>query len=114
MNLTRDLHRRIADPHISLAERAKLCCQLAKQLQDEGNFEAASEAMGDLVEGRGKRPVVEGLDDETNAGVLLRAGTLTGWIGSAQQVEGAQELAKNLISESRRTLRGFEVRRAKQ
>jgi tetratricopeptide (TPR) repeat protein len=34
--------------------------------------------------------------------VLLRAGTLTGWTGSARQIEGTQEVAKNLISESLR------------
>jgi transcriptional regulator with GAF, ATPase, and Fis domain len=32
--------------------------------------------------------------------VLLRAGTLSGWIGSSKQIEGSQEIAKNLISES--------------
>ncbi|MGB9178891.1 MAG: sigma 54-interacting transcriptional regulator, partial [Pyrinomonadaceae bacterium] len=31
---------------------------------------------------------------------LLRAGALTGWIGSTKQIEGSQEIAKNLISES--------------
>jgi tetratricopeptide (TPR) repeat protein len=102
MNLTRHLNHRIADPDISRSERARLRCRLAKQLQEEGNFETALEAMGELWEGLGKRPAVEGLDAESNAEVLLRAGTLTGWIGSAQQIEGAQEWAKNLISESQR------------
>ena len=32
--------------------------------------------------------------------MLLRAGTLTGWIGITKQIEGAQETAKNLISQS--------------
>ncbi len=32
--------------------------------------------------------------------MLLRAGALSGWIGSAQQIWGAQEAAKDLISES--------------
>jgi CheY-like chemotaxis protein len=32
--------------------------------------------------------------------VLLRVGTLTGWLGSTKQIEGAQETAKNLIGES--------------
>jgi tetratricopeptide (TPR) repeat protein len=44
--------------------------------------------------------VSEGLDEATGAEVLLRAGVLTGWIGSVKQVEGAQETAKDLISES--------------
>jgi len=30
----------------------------------------------------------------------MRAGALTGWIGSASQIEGSQEIAKDLISES--------------
>ena len=44
--------------------------------------------------------MLEGLDDETKAQVLLRVGALTGWIGSASQIEGSQEMAKDLISES--------------
>jgi tetratricopeptide (TPR) repeat protein len=32
--------------------------------------------------------------------VLLRVGTLSGWFGSARQTEGAQDAAKDLISES--------------
>lgn len=35
----------------------------------------------------------------------MRVGSLTGWIGSVKQIEGAQELAKNLITES---IRRFE------
>ena len=48
----------------------------------------------------GERPETHGLDDAARAEVLLRSGTLTGWIGSAQQIPGAQETAKDLISES--------------
>jgi tetratricopeptide (TPR) repeat protein len=42
------------------------------------------------------------LSEATQAELLLRAGTLSGWIGSARQMEGAQEFAKDLISESAR------------
>jgi tetratricopeptide (TPR) repeat protein len=41
-----------------------------------------------------------GLSNDTKAELLLRAGTLTGWLGSAKQLGGAQEVAKDLISES--------------
>jgi tetratricopeptide (TPR) repeat protein len=44
--------------------------------------------------------LLEGLDKESKGAVLLRTGVLTGWIGSAKQLGGAQETAKNLISES--------------
>jgi CheY-like chemotaxis protein/tetratricopeptide (TPR) repeat protein len=56
--------------------------------------------MGELWAGLGERPVLEGLDEATAAEVLLRVGVLTGWIGSTKQIEGAQEAAKNLITES--------------
>jgi CheY-like chemotaxis protein/tetratricopeptide (TPR) repeat protein len=56
--------------------------------------------MGELWSRVGERPVLDGLDEATAAEVLLRAGVLMGWIGSVKQIEGAQEAAKNLISES--------------
>jgi len=43
------------------------------------------------------------LNKEAKAQVLLRVGSLIGWIGSANQIEGSQEMAKDLISESART-----------
>jgi tetratricopeptide (TPR) repeat protein len=47
----------------------------------------------------GERPRLDGLDERETAEVLLRVGCLTGWIGSARQIEGAQELALDLLSE---------------
>ena len=103
MIISSQLLHRIADPTIPKNERAQLRCQLAKQLEDVGNYEAAREAMGELWSGVGEYPVLDELDPATAAEVLLRAGVLTGWIGSVKQVEGAQETAKNLISESSRS-----------
>lgn len=100
MTAAKELAHQIADPNLSRSQRAQLRCQLAKQLEDEGNYEAAREAMGELWHRVGERPLLDGLDEETKARVLLRAGALTGWIGSAKQIAGAQETAKDLISES--------------
>ncbi len=47
-----------------------------------------------------RSPNVEGLGQSTAAEVLLRAGVLTGWIGSTQQITDSQEIAKNLLSQS--------------
>jgi two-component system chemotaxis response regulator CheY len=102
MSISSQLLHRIADPSLTHDERASVRCQLAKELEDVGNYEAAREAMGELWPEVGGRPVLDGLDEATAAEVLLRVGTLTGWIGSAKQIEGAQETAKNLISESLR------------
>jgi CheY-like chemotaxis protein/tetratricopeptide (TPR) repeat protein len=96
---SRLLHQ-LADTSLPEDERARLRCQLAKKLEEIGNYEAAREAMGELWPGVGERPVLDGLDEATAAEVLLRAGVLTGWIGSTKQIEGSQETAKNLISES--------------
>lgn len=100
MNLATELIRQIDDPALSHTKRARLRCRLAKELEEVGNYEAARGALGDLWQRVGEQPNLEGLDKEDAAEVLLRAGTLTGWIGSSKQIEGAQEFAKNLISES--------------
>ncbi|HZH91853.1 MAG TPA: response regulator [Pyrinomonadaceae bacterium] len=100
MTLTKELLHKIADPTITPDERARRRCELAKQLEMLGNYEAAREAMGEFWQGVGKRPVLDGLESRTAAEVLLRVGALTGWLGSSKQSEGAQEKAKSLIYES--------------
>ncbi|HEV7378063.1 MAG TPA: sigma 54-interacting transcriptional regulator [Pyrinomonadaceae bacterium] len=100
MHLHTSLLRQLDNPKLSHNKRAELRCQLAKELEEAGNYEAARNALGELWRRIGERPKIEELDEHTAAEVLLRAGSLTGWIGSSQQIEGAQETAKNLISES--------------
>jgi transcriptional regulator with PAS, ATPase and Fis domain len=100
MNLAIQMLQKIDDLELTYAERAGLRCQFAKELEEAGNYEAARTAMGELWQRVGERPQLEGLDQLTAATVLLRAGSLSGWIGSARQIEGAQEIAKDLISES--------------
>src|SRR5436853_7511528 len=103
MAISSQLLHRIADPTLSPDERARLRCQLAKQLEDTGNYEAAREAMGELWSRVGERLTLDELDSDTAAEVLLRVGALTGWIGSAKQIHGLQELAKNRNSQSLKT-----------
>jgi DNA-binding NtrC family response regulator/Flp pilus assembly protein TadD len=102
-----DLLRQIDNRQLSLTEKALLRCQLAKLLEEAGNYEAAQGALGDLWRGLGERPYTDGLEDTAAAEVLLRAGSLIGWIGSARQAEGAQEIAKNLITESETIFTGL-------
>lgn len=99
MNFTKDILHQILDQSRSADERARLRCQLAKQYEESGNYEAARDAMGELWQGFGKPPKVEGLDQSTTGEVLLRIGVITGWLGSSKQVEGSQELAKDLINQ---------------
>jgi DNA-binding NtrC family response regulator/tetratricopeptide (TPR) repeat protein len=94
------LRDQLNDPNLSRDQRALIRCQLAKQLEEAGDFEGARGAMGELWQRVGEPPHIVGLDRHTAAEVLLRAGVLSGFIGSAQQIEGAQEIAKDLISKS--------------
>jgi two-component system response regulator GlrR len=100
MRLIAHLQRQIDDSTLTAVERARLRCQLAKELEDSGNYEAARNALGDLWHHIGERPRLDNLDQQTAAEILWCAGTLSGWIGSARQIDGAQEIAKDLISES--------------
>lgn len=100
MSLASQSVRRTRDRALGLNEQALLSCQRAKELEDAGNYEAAREAMGNFWRRIGERPKISGLNKHAAAEVLLRAGSLSGWIGSANQIDGAQEKAKNLISRS--------------
>jgi tetratricopeptide (TPR) repeat protein len=85
--------------NLSRDYRAELRCQLSRELEDKGDYEAARQIMGELWRRIGERPHVEELEQSAAGEVLLRAGVLTGWIGSKDQIK-AQEIAKNLITES--------------
>ena len=100
MNLPTSILQELDDASLSINERAELRCRLARHQEWAGDFEAAREVLGELWQGVGFRPNVESLDEESKAAVLMRAGALTGWIGSASQIEGSQEMAKDLSSES--------------
>jgi hypothetical protein len=77
-----------------------LRCKLARELEESGNYKTATKSLGDLWQGVGVRPKTEGFTLRTQAEVLLRVGTLSGWLGSMSQVSGSQDSAKDLISES--------------
>ncbi len=86
----------------SLSEQAQLLCARAKELEEAGEFEDARATISAFWQRIGDRPQVDGLGEVARAEVLLRAGALSGWIGSARQIAGAQEVAKDLISEAAR------------
>jgi tetratricopeptide (TPR) repeat protein len=97
-----DLQTSIFENHadISVADNVIPLCELARGLEEAGEFERAAETLQPFWKGLPHRPVTEGLSAEAKAELLLRTGTLTGWLGSAKQVPGAQEIAKDLVSES--------------
>ncbi len=105
MTLQASLLRELLNPNLDVGGRAELCCQLAREFENKGEYEEASEMLSGLWPGIDQRPAAKGLDPDVTAEVLMRAGVLTGWLGSDQ------EQAKNLISES---LTIFESRKYKK
>ncbi len=98
--------RIVEESGINRTDKATLRCALARELMQAGDYEGGSVALGNLWRGVGQKPEIENLDEQIQALVLLCAGSLTGWLGSVQQISGAQEQAKDLIGES---LRRFEA-----
>lgn len=97
-----ELHTSIVEnaTEFSVVDNLLPLCELAKGLEEAGEFENAAETLRPFWRGLPQRPHLIGLTEEAKAELLLRTGTLSGWLGSAKQVAGAQEVAKDLISES--------------
>src|SRR5437764_8380103 len=101
MNLTSQLTAlREETRGLNRGERAVHCCDLAKQLEKAGEYEAAREALGEFWSERDGSPVLDQLDEATKAQVVLRVGALSGWLGSTDQAARSQEIAKDLITKS--------------
>lgn len=89
-----------ADRGFSRSQRALLCCQKARQFERAGEYEAGCDALREFwPDPRGFQALAD-LELPARAELLLRAGVLTGWAGSARQAGDAQEKAKDLISRS--------------
>lgn len=100
MALAETILEQLEKPALSRDERARLQCQIAAELEQRGQYDAARDALGELWSDIGRRPVVEGLSELTTAEVLLRVGSLSGYLGSINQIDGAQNAAQDLIRES--------------
>ena len=107
MDLHTSVLENITDP--AKADDVLPLCELAKNLEEAGEFEHAAESLRPFWKGLLNRPATKGLKQEAKAELLLRSGTLTGWLGSARQVSGAQEVAKDLISESASLFEGLGI-----
>lgn len=86
--------------HLTPNELALFRSQKALELKDKGDYTRAQEVMRPLWKGIGERPDVEGLHPSVAAEVLHCAGILTGWIGSRNETQKANEWAKDLLTES--------------
>ena len=80
--------------------QARRACEDAHKLERAGDYEGARVALGKLWSRIGERPAIDKLPGDTQAEVLWRVGALSGWLGSANQIPGAQEFARDLLTES--------------
>lgn len=94
MTLRASLLRELINPNLSVGGRAELCCELAEDFENRGEYDEAREVMSVFWPRIDQRPRVKELEPNVAAEVMMRAGVLTGWIGSNQ------EQAKDFICES--------------
>jgi tetratricopeptide (TPR) repeat protein len=95
---------------VTAIERAEQAAVSAKQLEKTGEYEAAYEALSEFWPDRGSLPQIGDLDDRLAAEICLRAGAIAGWLGSADQIAGSQEAAKNLITRSLAVFQALGIR----
>ena len=107
MTLRTDVTNRKSRP-ANTAEAAELACRLAKQFEKAGDYEAAYEALAAYWPDRHELPNLVGLTGSARAELLQRAGALAGWLGGADQINGSQERAKDLITKSIETFGALE------
>ena len=100
MTLRASLLRDLENPNLSVDSRAELCCDVAKHFENKGQYDAACESLNDYWPRIGEMPKLADLEPSTGAELLLRAGVLTGIIGSQRQIPDAQETAKDLLTQS--------------
>lgn len=100
MKLSSHVFHQVQVETLDSNEPIRLRCEVAKGLEEAGDYEGACAALGDLWTAPGQAEVPKGLSESLKAEVFLRIGVLTGWIGSAQQIEGSQDAAQDLIGQS--------------
>jgi tetratricopeptide (TPR) repeat protein len=105
MTLADERLKELDSPLLTGDEELLLRCRVAGDLIHKGQYEAGREALGRLWPGIGQRPQVDDLPPALEAEVLLQCGTLTHLLGNVRNVAGAQERAKDMLSEAARKFR---------
>jgi len=100
MTVRPSLLRDLENPKLGVNSRAELCCEIARDFENKGEYEEARKALSGYWRRIGEPPKLTDLERGASGEVLLRAGVLSGIIGSKSQVRDAQETAKDLLSQS--------------
>ena len=75
-------------------------CKLSQVYERAGNFSEATAVLGNLWKGVGLKPDLSGLPLHVAAEVLLRVGTLTGWLGGDCKQPNGNQSAESIIKEA--------------
>jgi len=86
--------------HLNANDEALRRCETALEQKDREDYAGAQKTMRPYWSRIGERPNTRELELPVAAEVLLCIGILTSWIGSKNQVSQAQEIAKNLLTQS--------------
>ena len=100
MTLRASLPHNLENPNLSVDSRAELACEVARDFENKGQYDAACKALHDYWPRIGETPKLAGLEPSSAGELLLRAGVLTSIIGSQRQIADAQETAKDLLTQS--------------
>jgi len=100
MSLRTSLLRTLENPQLSVNDRVDLCCEVTRKLENRGEYEEARKVLSDYWPRIGEQPKLEGLEPDMAAELLLRVGVLTGILGAFRQLTDAQEIAKDLLTQS--------------
>jgi tetratricopeptide (TPR) repeat protein len=111
MTLRASLLRELENPSLSVDSRAELCCEATRELENKGEYEEARKVLSNYWPRIGEAPKLAGLEQNTAAEVLLRAGVLTGIIGAYRQIPDAQEIAKDLLTQSHSIFESRQIRK---
>jgi tetratricopeptide (TPR) repeat protein len=87
-----------------ISEEIKELVENAKSLECIGRYEEAAEVLSVYWKNRNEYPDVSELNKAEQAEILLRCGSLAGYIGSCKQKKDAQKLAQDLIFEASKIL----------
>lgn len=100
MTLRASLLRILENSSLSVDSRVESCCELTRELENRGEYEEAQKVLRDYWPRVGEAPKLAGLEENTAAELLLRAGVLTGIIGAYRPIPDAQAIAKDLLTQS--------------
>lgn len=77
------------------------------QLERSGRYDEAIQELDDIWQDKGSMPNVENFDKRTAANIILRCGSLIGFLGHSKHIPGSQEKSKNLITEAHKRFLEF-------